>query len=296
MARGDFLKQLAADDCHGAIHRTRLGTIGERTADGELARELPSRAARQPGRHPDGAAHDARRRHRALPRSVSGDGRRSIRVFTYSHAYGGDVRKPLAWLATDHGVPVIDQRTRKLPQRLGQAARPVLQGHDAAPSQGRRHLRLPRPRPVRRDDQAAPGAQDEGLSAHPGGGRARHRELLEGRDRERLRQTDRRRMLEPSGVQGVLERHRRGSVPQLRPRRIPMGRGAREPAHERHSERQREQRVVLLRVLPRARQGARHRRRARAQGIRGRAALRAGNASGHAQTRRRRRRRHFSES
>jgi len=37
-------------------------------------------------------------------------------VFTYSHAYGGDVRKPLEWLATDHGKPPIDQRTRKLPQ------------------------------------------------------------------------------------------------------------------------------------------------------------------------------------
>jgi len=36
-------------------------------------------------------------------------------IFTYCYSYGGDVRKPLAWLATDHGVPVIDQRTRKLP-------------------------------------------------------------------------------------------------------------------------------------------------------------------------------------
>ena len=36
-------------------------------------------------------------------------------VFTYCYSYGGDVHKPLAWLATDHGVPVIDQRTRKLP-------------------------------------------------------------------------------------------------------------------------------------------------------------------------------------
>jgi hypothetical protein len=36
-------------------------------------------------------------------------------VFTYCYSYGGDVHKPIAWLATDHGVPVIDQRTRKLP-------------------------------------------------------------------------------------------------------------------------------------------------------------------------------------
>jgi hypothetical protein len=36
-------------------------------------------------------------------------------LFTYSHAYGGDVRKPIAWLATDHGKPPIDQRSRKLP-------------------------------------------------------------------------------------------------------------------------------------------------------------------------------------
>lgn len=36
-------------------------------------------------------------------------------LFTYSHAYGGDLRKPIEWLATDHGKPPIDQRTRKLP-------------------------------------------------------------------------------------------------------------------------------------------------------------------------------------
>jgi hypothetical protein len=36
-------------------------------------------------------------------------------VFTYSHAYGGDLKKPAAWLATDHGKPPRDQRTRKLP-------------------------------------------------------------------------------------------------------------------------------------------------------------------------------------
>jgi hypothetical protein len=37
-------------------------------------------------------------------------------LFTYSHAYGGDVHKPIEWLATDHGTPPIDQRSRKLPQ------------------------------------------------------------------------------------------------------------------------------------------------------------------------------------
>jgi len=37
-------------------------------------------------------------------------------LMTYSHAYGGDVHKPLAWLATDHGKPPLDQRARKLPQ------------------------------------------------------------------------------------------------------------------------------------------------------------------------------------
>jgi hypothetical protein len=37
-------------------------------------------------------------------------------LMTYSHAYGGDLRKPIEWLATDHGKPPIDQRSRKLPQ------------------------------------------------------------------------------------------------------------------------------------------------------------------------------------
>lgn len=37
-------------------------------------------------------------------------------LFTYSHAYGGDVHKPIEWLATDHGKPPMDQRSRKLPQ------------------------------------------------------------------------------------------------------------------------------------------------------------------------------------
>jgi hypothetical protein len=36
-------------------------------------------------------------------------------VFVYSHAYGGDLRKALNVLATDHGKPPRDQRARKLP-------------------------------------------------------------------------------------------------------------------------------------------------------------------------------------
>jgi hypothetical protein len=36
-------------------------------------------------------------------------------LMVYSHAYGGDLKKPLNYLATDHGVPVKDQQTRKLP-------------------------------------------------------------------------------------------------------------------------------------------------------------------------------------
>ncbi len=36
-------------------------------------------------------------------------------LFVYSHAYGGDLRKALNVLATDHGVPPRDQRSRKLP-------------------------------------------------------------------------------------------------------------------------------------------------------------------------------------
>jgi len=36
-------------------------------------------------------------------------------IFVYSHAYGGDLRKAPNLLATDHGVPVRDQRTRNLP-------------------------------------------------------------------------------------------------------------------------------------------------------------------------------------
>ncbi|HKW01549.1 MAG TPA: hypothetical protein VJN96_17110 [Vicinamibacterales bacterium] len=36
-------------------------------------------------------------------------------LFVYSHAYGGDLRKALNVLATDHGKPPRDQRARKLP-------------------------------------------------------------------------------------------------------------------------------------------------------------------------------------
>lgn len=36
-------------------------------------------------------------------------------MFVYCHAYGGDLRKPLNYLATDHGVPPKDQRSRNLP-------------------------------------------------------------------------------------------------------------------------------------------------------------------------------------
>ncbi len=36
-------------------------------------------------------------------------------MFVYCHAYGGDLRKPIEWLAKDHGVPPKDQRSRNLP-------------------------------------------------------------------------------------------------------------------------------------------------------------------------------------
>ena len=36
-------------------------------------------------------------------------------LFVYSHAYGGDLRKAINVLATDHGQPPRDQRARKLP-------------------------------------------------------------------------------------------------------------------------------------------------------------------------------------
>jgi hypothetical protein len=36
-------------------------------------------------------------------------------IMVYSHAYGGDLKKPLSMLTTDHGVPVKDQQTRNLP-------------------------------------------------------------------------------------------------------------------------------------------------------------------------------------
>ena len=36
-------------------------------------------------------------------------------IFVYSHAYGGDLKKALNLLATDHGVPVKDQQSRSLP-------------------------------------------------------------------------------------------------------------------------------------------------------------------------------------
>ena len=36
-------------------------------------------------------------------------------LMVYSHTYHGDIRKPPQLLATDHGVPVRDMRSRKLP-------------------------------------------------------------------------------------------------------------------------------------------------------------------------------------
>ena len=36
-------------------------------------------------------------------------------IFVYSHSYGGDLKKPLNLLATDHGMPPKDQRSRNLP-------------------------------------------------------------------------------------------------------------------------------------------------------------------------------------
>ena len=165
----------APDTSRRALRTSRLAPRTSRLA----------RLAPRARRHPDGAAHDARRRDRALPRPVSGDG-----VDRYGLHLLPLIRRRRAQTAgvARYGPRSSSHRSTdaQAPECLGEAARSVLQEHDASPSQGRLHLRLSRPRPVRRDDQAAPRAQDESVSAHPGGGRTRHRELLEGRDGERL--------------------------------------------------------------------------------------------------------------
>src|SRR5262249_8698943 len=97
--RGDFLKQLAA-----LFATTRLGpsTMAEWSS---AARSAPpdNLVGIQMGPHTmldEGIEHVLD----LIQETASVD-----TIFTYCHSYGGDLRKPLAWLATDHGVPVIDQ-------------------------------------------------------------------------------------------------------------------------------------------------------------------------------------------
>ena len=164
----------------------------------------------------------------------------------------------------------MDQRTPQPAARLGQAARPVLQGHDAAASEGGLELRLRQtaicsPRSSSRPASAA--SRSTRASSRPGRaaienfskvvtvnvygkptqtGCWNHPEYI---GFWRATVEDLFRSYDLDGFQWGAERA--------------------EPADQRDPERQRHERDLLLRVLPRPRQGGRHRRRARAQGLRG---------------------------
>jgi len=115
VGRGDFLKQLAA-----VIASAQFSGLGSpRSANGQPTGTPASRTF--PVAPPENLVGIQMGPHTMLDEGIEHSldlcqETASIdTIFTYCHSYGGDVHKPLAWLATDHGVPVIDQRTRKLP-------------------------------------------------------------------------------------------------------------------------------------------------------------------------------------
>jgi len=115
VGRGDFLKQLAA-----VIATAQFSGLGSpRSANGQPTGTPASRTF--PVAPPENLVGIQMGPHTMLDEGIEHSldlcqETASIdTIFTYCHSYGGDVHKPLAWLATDHGVPVIDQRTRKLP-------------------------------------------------------------------------------------------------------------------------------------------------------------------------------------
>ena len=63
-------------------------------------------------------------------------------LFVYSHAYGGDLRKSTQGAGEGPRQRAARPAEPQAAARLGPAARPVLQGHDAAASGGGRELRV----------------------------------------------------------------------------------------------------------------------------------------------------------
>ena len=106
VGRGDFLKQLAA--VVATMPLARVGETPRVTQPRQLTRIVPVPPADnlvgiQMGAHTmldEGIEHALD----LCQETASID-----TIFTYCYSYGGDVHKPLDWLAKDHGVPVIDQ-------------------------------------------------------------------------------------------------------------------------------------------------------------------------------------------
>ena len=159
--RRDFIRQLAAlvAAAGGQIWDRRKSSGGPDAGSG---RSGAAGSRRQSGRHAGGAAHDARRGHRAQPRSDPEDRRRQhdLRLQPRVRRRPAQSRRTCSppitasLLGSAHPQPAA---------RLGQAARSVLQGHDAAPSGRRRVVRSSRSRSLRGDAEASAGARHEGL-------------------------------------------------------------------------------------------------------------------------------------
>jgi hypothetical protein len=145
-------------------------------------------------------------------------------IFVYSHAYGGDLRKAPNLLATDHGVVPRDQRTRNLPlvwvKQHDQYFRDTTLRHpvvDQTFDHHERDLFAEMMKPLR-------ARGHEGVRAHPRSRSTRHHQLLQSRRRQRVRQADPDGLLESSGIHRILARDGRGSLQELRARRLPVGR------------------------------------------------------------------------
>src|SRR5262249_18477267 len=116
-ARRDFIRQLAV--LFAAAGAGLGGTAHAQAAPTSAGRGGPAQAA--PHAPPNNLAGMQMGPHTMLDEGIEHvldliqETAAIDTIFVYSHSYGGDLKKPLSMLATDHGMPPKPQQTRNLP-------------------------------------------------------------------------------------------------------------------------------------------------------------------------------------
>ncbi len=191
-------------------------------------------------------------------------------LLVYSHTYytADDIRLKQSARRSRDGPrgTRTGHRSAKSPVRLGEAPRGILQRNGASSpcaNEGPGVLRL---RFLLRASGSASRPRHQALCPHSRAVPGRHlgsgSQLGPGADRGCVRAGGGGTLLEPSRLRQLVARDRRGPLPELRARRVSVGRGARRSALEPPVPGERS--VLLLRSLPRPLPGQGNRRGARA--------------------------------